>query len=153
MTKIDFNDILFKNDIMDIIGSYVKEDRRKKEELFKAVEETNEKIKKCAIDILDEWNLNKWNYKSLLFNGNVWSDCCDIIENIEHIDKKKVNKYYFEKGYLREILDNVRYEKIYLDVKYKDKEDAKILGAKWDNENKSWYGYLWQKKLMKTYKK
>lgn len=33
----------------------------------------------------------------------------------------------------------MQYKKIYLNVPYEEKEEAKKLGAKWDNAEKSWY--------------
>lgn len=34
------------------------------------------------------------------------------------------------------------YKKIYFDVPYEEKDEAKQFGAKWDNQKKSWYCYI-----------
>ena len=36
-------------------------------------------------------------------------------------------------------LSSCPYEKIYIDVPYKKKDEAKEMGAKWDSKNKKWY--------------
>ena len=51
-------------------------------------------------------------------------------------------------------LDNINIKqsnKIYLFVNYYDKDDAKILGAKWDKDVKKWYTNSNNKDLIKKY--
>lgn len=150
----DFNDIIFNNDIMDIIGTYVKKDNYKRiqRELFKAVEETNEKLLEFSKEFYYKNEFICRGYNGIFIPPEVWDGCREIISEIEYMNVDKIYKYYYEKQYLRCILNNVRYSQIYLNVKYKDKNDAKKLGAKWDPNMKQWYGYVWQKDLIEKYK-
>ena len=44
-------------------------------------------------------------------------------------------------------------QKIYLNVPYKEKDEAKSLGAKWDSDKKLWYCYNNSEELFTKYKK
>ena len=52
--------------------------------------------------------------------------CCDKLKN----DKFYLNCYY---------IHNLKKMKVFLTVPYKDKDEAKRMGAKWCQEQKKWY--------------
>ena len=58
----------------------------------------------------------------------------DLVGN----DEKALNSIKFNNFICNDEIKE-KHEKIYLQVAYKDKDDAKSLGAKWDSSQKTWY--------------
>jgi hypothetical protein len=64
----------------------------------------------------------------------------------------KYNLSFEEQKQQKELIK--KRERIYINVSYKEKDDAKILGAKWDNEKKTWYApNLTYKELIEKFQK
>lgn len=52
-----------------------------------------------------------------------------------------INKYTHDVFWDNILCDSCENKKIYINVPYQKKDDAKQLGAKWDNVNKKWFIY------------
>lgn len=73
----------------------------------------------------------------------------EIKERQKELDKQ-------EEQYIKELKNMMINKKVYLDISYNEKDNAKLLGAKWDNENKLWYApdsSIKYQKLIDKYKK
>jgi len=82
-----------------------------------------------------KWDMNnkKWYYEDNIKEDNILS-----IKNIELLSIAEKEKNTNENGKIGEEnkLDN---SKVYIKISFKNKDNAKKLGCKWDPEKKSWY--------------
>lgn len=94
-------------------------------------------------------------FKNGKFNKNTDKKCNNVCFNCISI-KEEEERNQMER--LEELMrltaiQEEQAKRIYLFVKYEDKDDAKLLGARWDCENKRWYSPdKEQKILLKKYK-
>lgn len=75
-----------------------------------------------------------------------------VMSHTNNTDKHSVGNYYADLLANKAInVDGIKQpredNKIYLNVAYKDKDDAKAKGARWDAKNKKWYIYQDNKNL------
>jgi len=63
-----------------------------------------------------------------------------VLAHTDNKDKHSIGNYYADL-LASKALNIEKNKKIYLNVAFKDKEDAKKYGAKWDAQKKKWYSY------------
>lgn len=99
------------------------------------------------------------------YSNKIMSTLVEMIEDmvnekghmlaIQEIDEKKDRGIFNELDtIIRRIKESNGYvnKRIYLDVPFKEKEEAKSLGARWDSALKKWYCSEWDKERFKRWK-
>ena len=107
------------------------------------------------------YRFNEDNSKEIydMTKRNKCIDCdCSLVLKSSSNFKKNTNKYlngrceYCNNKFLK--TKAIRYGELYLNVSYDEKDNAKHLGAKWNDKNKSWYVMIFDEnrdKLIYTY--
>jgi hypothetical protein len=79
-----------------------------------------------------------------------------IYVNISYKSRELAKPYVLfdpdeKKYYLRKQNDIDKFEKVFLNVKYDEKENVKALGGLWDPDVKKWYAYAYDTELIEQY--
>jgi hypothetical protein len=79
-----------------------------------------------------------------------------IYVNISHKSRELAKPYVLfdpdeKKYYLRKNNDIDKFQKVFLNVKYDEKENVKALGGLWDADVKKWYAYAYDAELIENY--
>lgn len=136
-------------DVLNKIGGFIKNED-------KAFRKTNKKIKNEIIDFLDKNGAGSNNRKYLRFMDNELYDKLQSIidDRMKDINKERVEEYYYDETKPKSLYNTykkITNTEIYLNISYEDKDHAKLLGAKWDKDERKWYGYIYNKELMNKY--
>ena len=119
----------------------------------KTFKQTDELLKETIIDYLNINGVQRYSRCLTYMDDDLYDVLVKITDNIKEIDEKKIIDYYFdtEDTSIYNLYSKIIDTKIYLRVPFKNKDDAKILGAKFDFTKKKWYGFLYNKKLLDTF--
>ena len=140
-------------DSLCIIGDFVKLDNKNRIEEKELFKKTNKQIKNLIINYLNVNGVSRNNGLLNYMDGELYDYISKVIDdNMKEINKETVDDFYYKNGYIYETYNKIKNTPIYLNVSYHQKENAKALKAKWDKENKKWYGFIYNKELIEKYK-
>ena len=129
------------------------------EESFEEVMKDAKKCTICEVKIPDGNSIFKYFNKVLETDDKLYSICCSFIKindelckkclgNVEMVIENKDNKFIdlvkikLYDSYIKEFFETIGFDEnitVYLVSNYKEKDEIKKLGGRWDGRKKSWY--------------